>query len=997
MKTYLVLFFSCLTAANVLAQSTLYQTSTQRTLDNSLLLFEKDLFAGSLYDHTKVLELNPNYDQKYTSDLHRAISALELESPDGSGLMKSYILENPDHPSVATAGLYLGDHFFYQRNYPEALEGYNLVNPNGLGNKEKADLFFKQGYAHFMREETDQAAPFFDQAKTLNTEVSPDAYYYSGYIAMQNGNTSKAINDLERASVSPQYRTKTPYLLSALYYQEGSYDQLISYTEPMIASGTNLDRKEVIHLFLAEAYYEKKDFAKAAENYDAFINSRKGELSREEVYKGGMAQFQTGNYQRASDYLKVSANGDDEIAQASSYYLGQSYVKLENYQFASTSFSAASKLDFNQEMKEESLINYAKVNLQNGSFQLGITALDDYLNNYPNGIYRQQAEDLLSQALINTSDYLRALEQMERITNKSDRIKEAYQKVAFYQAMNYYRDKKYNPALAYLEKSQAYPVDSELMLAAKFWEGEVHSAKGDLASATSSYEALRKLRPTSSDPYLLKTHYGLGYTYFNSQQYPRAEEQFKLYTEKLRGVEDKQYYDDALLRLGDCYYVQKRFSEAEATFLQAINESNTGIDYAYFRLAVVQNFQSKNADALYQLDRLISGYPNSLYFEDALYQKAQVHLEETNYQQAVDAFTSLIRGRPSSPFVPYALEGRAVANFSLQNYDQTAVDYQRILSDYPNSENSETALKGLQETLALQGRSSEFGNYLEDYKTSNPASGSLQALEFEAAKALYFDKNYSKAIIALENYLGSYPNSAQKVDAIYFLGDSYFEVDQVEKALENFRKLEREQASPRRLRAMQRIGSIELSRQNYQEAIPYLEMAVTNSRNKIEEAEAVQGLMIAYFETQNFGKAIQSSDQLLNLDGILPETTPNALLTKAKAQKAMGRSDQSVDTLMELINEYKTVQGAEGLYLLALNFREAQNYAQSNETIFDFSGPFVDFDYWYGRMFLLLADNYVDAGEDFQAKATLESIVQKSINEEVKAMAEAKLQNLQGS
>ncbi|WP_373398271.1 tetratricopeptide repeat protein [Algoriphagus halophilus] len=118
------------------------------------------------------------------------------------------------------------------------------------------------------------------------------------------------------------------------------------------------------------------------------------------------------------------------------------------------------------------------------------------------------------------------------------------------------------------------------------------------------------------------------------------------------------------------------------------------------------------------------------------------------------------------------------------------------------------------------------------------------------------------------------------------------------------------------------------------------------------------------------------------------------MLTKAKAERETNRKADAETTLMTLVNEYKTEQGAEGLYWLAYSFQEKGDVAQSNETIFDFSGPFVDFGYWYGRMFLLLADNYVTLGEDFQAKATLESIVEKSTNEEIKSMAQTKLQTL---
>lgn len=994
MRYYLMLFVSLGLSMEAFTQSTLHQTSPQFPLDHNLELFDKQLFSASLFDNTQLLDKNLNSEQKKSIELHRAMAALQIESPDGPGLMKSYIIDNGTHPSVTTAGLYMGDHFFYKKNYKEALEGYQLVNSENLPDERKADILFKQGYSYFQLKNFGQAAPLFDQVKTLNQLISPDAYYYSGFIAMEGGNSQKAITDLQEASRSSFYAGKVPYLLAALYYKEQNYDQLIGYAEPILASKQTLDRKEIIHLYLAEAYFAKKDFAKAAVNYDAYIDSRKGNLSREEVYKAGIAQFEIGKYQRATDYLKNSASAADEIGQASSYYLGHAYLKLGNFQFASTSFNEAAKANFNSKIKEEALFNYAKTNLQKGSFQAGITTLDEYLDTYPSGVHRSEVETLLSEALVNTNDYLRAIDQMDKIKTKSPRIQAAYQKVAFYQAMVYYRDQKWDQAISFLDKSLAFPVEREMVLESNFWKGEIYSASGDLPKAIKAYEATLASGKTTSSAYLTKSLYGLAYAYFNSQQYPQAEEHFKTYTDRLRSKENKENYEDALLRLGDCQYVQKRFAESAATFQRAISESNSGADYAYYRSAVVYNFQTQNQQAISQLNTLISNYPTSLYIEDALFQRGQILMEETQYTEASRGFTELISGRPNSPFVPFALEGRAVANFSLQNYDQTISDYKNILDNHPNAENSETALKGLQETLALQGRSGEFGDYLEGYKGSNPSSGSVQALEYEAAKSLYFDKNYSQAIRAFENYLRSYPQSAQRADAVYFLGDSYFQSGDQDKALAQFKSLEKEPASPQRLRAMQRIGTIELERGNYAAAIPYLQMAADNARNKVEEVDALKGLMVANFEIKKYNQAIANADRLLTLDGVVPESTPTALLTKAKAQWEINQKPQAETTLIKLVNEYKTIQGAEGLYWLAFSFQEKGDFTQSNNSIFDSSGPFADYGYWYGRIFLLLADNYLKTGEEFQAKATLQSIVENSSNADIKSMAQAKLQTL---
>lgn len=994
MKYYLVLLAGLGLSVEAFSQSTLYQTGQQQALDYHLELFDKQLFSASLYDNTRLLAESLTEEQRKNAQLNRAMSALQLESPDGPGLMKAYIFDHGNHPTVATAGLYLGNHFFYKRNYKESIEAFDLVNTKGLNEETKADVLFKQGYAYFQLKNYGQAAGYFDQAKTLNQPVSPDAYYYSGFIAIEQGNTAKAVADLKAAGQSSFYATKVPYLLTALYYQQGSYDQAITYAEPLLASSQNLDRRETIHLYLAESYYAKKDFANAAKNYDAFINAKKGTLSREEVYKAGISFFEIKNYQRATDYLKVSASGNDEIAQSSSYYLGHSYIKLDNFAFASTSFQAASKASFNKQIQEEALFNYAKTNLQRGSFQIAISTLDEYLDTYPSGRHRSEAETLLSEALINTNDYLRALEQMDKIRTKSPRILAAYQKVAFYQAMVYYRDQKYKQAISLLDKSQAFPSDKDLLLETHFWKGEVQTADGNLSQAIRSYEAARAMNPASSHPFLIKTHYGLGYAYFNTQQYPKAEEQFRLYTEKLRARDEKQNYDDALLRLGDCQYVQKKFGDAAATFQRAITERNSGIDYAYYRLAVVQNFQNRNDEALSQLDRLISGYSSSLYLEDAMFQRGQIYLEEVRYAEASRAFSDLITGRPSSPFVPFALEGRAVANFSMQRYDQTIEDYKAILDNHPNAQNAETALKGLQETLALQGRSAEFGDYVAKYKSKNPGSGNVQGLEFESAKSLYIDKNYAQAARAFESYLRSYPQSAQKSEALFFAGDAFLQAGDTDRAVGYFKQLEREPASPQRVRGMQKLGMIELNKGNYASAIPYLETASQNARNKVEEAEAVQGLMVANFATRKFQQSITYADRLMTLDGIIPESTPTALLTKAKAQREMNQKPQAETTLQNLVRDHKTVQGAEGLYLLAFSYQERGDVPKSNDAIFDFSGPFADYDYWYGKMFLLLADNFQKTGETFQAKATLESIVERSTNAEIKAEAQSKLKNL---
>lgn len=994
MKKTLVLILFLGASHFSIAQSSLYQNSKSKTLDDNFELYQKQLFSASRFQFESFKESQLDSDQKIHADFHHAISALKIEDPGASDLVYFFIRNNPDHPKINEAAHVLGNFFFEGKNYKGSIPAFKKVIIEKIWPEQRAEVLFKTGYSYFQLKDNNNALVYFNQVKGQSSEYRPDAFYYAGFIAMESGNYDQAIKDFREADKTSFYSGKVPYMLSGLYYRQGYYDELIAYAEPVLSSRKTLDRKEEIHLYLAEGYFEKRDFVKAAANYDAFVNARKRDLSRPQIYKAGIAQFETKNYQRSTDYFKVVATGEDDLAQVSSYYLGHAYLKLNNPQFASNSFNAAYKSDADPKIKEEALINYAKVNLERGSFQDAVTALDTYLENYPRGSYAQEAENLLTDALVNTNNYLRAIDQIEKMPRRSARINAAYQKIAFYQGLVYYRDKSYDLSISFFDKSLTQAIDRDLVLQAHFWKGENFAARQNLPQAISAYEALQKLNPKGNDPTLIKSHYGLGYAFFNSQQYGRAESQYKSYVDKMSGNAENGNYDDALMRLGDIYYVQKKFPQSLAVFQRAILERNANIDYAYFRSGVLLNFQSRNTEAISQLDQLINNFPSSLYIEDAIYQKSQINMEETQYAEARDGFAGLISIRPNSQFIPFALEGRAIANFSLQNYDATIDDYKRILGNHPNSSNAEAALVGLQETLALQGRSGEFSQYLSRYRGANPDNKSLQNLEFEAAKNLFFSNSLEQSIKAFNDYLRNYPQSGLKDEATFFIGDANYRLGRKEQALASFYEIDKVKDSPERAKAIQRIASIELENKNYSKALPYLRASAKNARNKTEEHEAYNGLMKSHYFTNNFDSAVYYSDRLIQLGSVTPDAIPEAMLLKGKAYRKAGKNDLSDDALMALVNEYKTVQGAEGLFLLAESYHLKGNYVQSNEAIFDFSDPFSAHDFWYGKGFILLAENYIKLGEEFQAKATLESVVERSTNEEIKTIAREKLAKL---
>ncbi len=975
------------------AQASLSQMHPELEYQAALDLFKKDQFAASREAFERMELHNQQGDRTMEISYYLALSSLKGDFPEGSSALEAFLLEYPGEILGHEAAWILGNHYFTTRNYRKAIEKFGLLSNVALSEERHPELFFKTGYAFFQLKNYQQAQRYFERAKRYRSPFLASSYYYAGFSAFQQDDFESAVTNFKEAEKSREYSLKVPYMLSAIYYRQGELQRLIDYASLLIGKA-GLENREQIQLLLAEAYYDNNAYPEAAGYYQSFVAASKGTLSRDQQYKAGVAHYESNQYERASTFFKEVALKKDALGQISSYFLGHSYIQQENLPFAANSFSAAFTMDYNPELKEEALFNYAKVNLEMGKFQEAITALDQYLDEYPNGTQASAAENLLSDALINTNNYLRAIRHIESMQQKSPRIKEAYQKVSFFQAMVYYRDNNHREAIQMLNKSLDFPQDKSLQTLAQYWKGEAYAANNQADAAIQAYERVLAMNPPAADPALIKTHYGLGYAYFNQSNYEKAENQFKAYTDKLRGSNEKQQYHDALIRLGDAYYVQKKFEEAAATFRRAIQEDSPYSDYAHFRGGVVANFQNRNLEAIRQLDQVINKYPNSLYLEDALFQKAQIHMEDLNYRLGREVFSNLISLKPNSPFIPYALEGRAVANYSLKDYDQAIADYKTILNRFPNASNGETALVGLQESLSLQGRSEEFSTYLSEYRKSNPASSNLQNVEFEAAKSLLFNQSYQQAVRALEDFLRNYPNSSQVPEARYYLADAHFRMENTDKALELYYELENSGDTQLKTRVFQKIAAIEFERENFTKSIPYFQFTAENARSTAEEYEAYYGLMVAHFESENYTEAVSHADKILDLGNITVDAAPSALLIKAKALENSNQPAQAEPVYRELVDNYKSEQGAEALFRLASLSHEAGAYEASNELIFEYSQPFGSYELWYGKQFILLAKNYIALDETFQAKATLESVIENSDMESVRTEAEVLLETI---
>lgn len=962
------------------AQNTLHQNNDNRFFRFGLELLDKHKFSAAREQFERYLNEGNDEIKKADAEYYVAYCALNLDNPDGTQLIADFVAKRPNHPKAAKAYYNLGVNAFDSRDWQTANKYLKLANTNVLNATERSETNFKIAYSAFSLNNKKESIEYFDLAKKENSEYYADANYYSGFLAYLDENYDKVLVDLKRAEESPKYQFRVPIMITSAYFKQRRYGEVLSYAgnfKDITTESKRMDYLYQIYQLAAESAFSQERYEEAIEFYDLYRQIAGQSITDGTLYRMGYSNFVLGNGEKAIEDFKRVALKEDTIAQLASYYLGQLYVEQENYLFASSAFDKASKLSYNTTIQEESAFNFAKVNFEAKKYSQAIVSLDRFIKQFPASSYIPEANNLLSEAFLNTSDFQRAIAFIERIENKTDRIKEAYQKVTFYKGTEYFNTGKYKTAIQLFDKSLTYRLDKNLETGALFWKGEAQATSRSYAGAINSYQKVFETRNRNSE-YYLKANYGIGYAYYNTQDYSRARVYLKRYVDALQNAQNRLNYDDAILRLADCYYVDKEYATAISYYQRAIDNNNPNVDYAYFQKGVVRDFQNKGSEAIQALDVVINRYSRSRYYDDAIYKKAQIQLEGNSYRESIIGFTRVIDKLKQSPFIPYAYESRALAYFNLNELDKAEEDYKTILDNYVTSKVANSALLGLQNTLKLNNKVLEFDQYLAKYRGANPDNQSLETIELEAAKNKYYGQEYSAAIGAFEDYEKNYAESPLRHQAKFFRAESYYRLEDADKALELYYELDRESQINDMDVVFQRIGELQIKSGDFQEAANYFSKLESIARSKRQENDAWIGLLDAYFKLGNYSQMRTYADNILTKGNISQDATNRAQLYLAKAAYSEGNFDEAIDQLLTTINAAKDQYGAEAQYLLGKIFYQQKRYQESLNTLFEFSENFADYEEWLGKAFLLVADNYIALNELFQAKGTVNSIIENS-------------------
>ncbi|MEQ8472194.1 MAG: tetratricopeptide repeat protein [Marinoscillum sp.] len=979
MRIFLVATLFC-HVLGLYAQQSVIDEGANQTYTNALDNFRIGSYqiAATLFNDYLTNSSNPEKEARY----YLAVAKLRSGNQDGIGEMVRFIQSDPLHPLAGGGYFVLGNHYFDQNEHEKALEFYLKVRENQLNVDHQEEWMFKTGYSYYVSETFDKASEKFERVIDFRGKYHFDASYYAGSIHFKNKDYTDALAILEAIDDKDhQYQQEVVLMIASIYYETRAFTRLFKYGEDKLASSSNEAKKELNKL-LGDAYFSQKKYDLASTYLQAYID-RSRRTDAQTYFKLAFSYFETGQNQKAIDYFKLAGLEKGELGQISSFYLGQLYMRQENLNYAYSAFKSVMKVDTNPEMVEESAITLAKINFQRQQYADAVSDFTAFIDRFPNSRWRIEANELLAQSYLKTSNYDQAITHLESIKNKSTPLKKAYQKVTFQKGQLLFNDSKFKEAVGFFQKAVSFSMDQEIAAEAQYLVGECYAVLNDYSKAKTAYQACINMRVKEWNNL---SRYGLAYIYYNEKNYHLALDYFEAFIQN--SFKRDELTIDARLRLADCYYVQKQYDRAIRQYKEVSQPEVQS--YINYQLGLCYHLKGDFDMAIASFDQTARDQKSG-YADNAMFQKGEVYIEQGKFQQALQAHKSFLTTFQESPLLPYVKNREALCYFNLGQYAQARESYEFILDNHINHETANAALLGLQEIVKKGEKVADFEKYMDSYQRANPDDGSLEVVAFEDAKASYYNQQYNVSIDKLGKFLSKYPKSGFEEDAKYFLADAYFRSQKWRDAEKAFMELIKMNGSSYTSRSLDKRGEALVQLGEYQQAVSNYRALMQKAGNRKETFQAQEGMMNAYFSLDKLDSSLFFADRILEGEWKPVNSASSTWLVKGKIYLKQKNYSQALDEFIQVVNESKNELGAEAKYLMGKTYYEQKQYKRSLELMFDLNKNYGSYPYWVGKSFLLIADNYLGMGELLQAEATTKSIIENASIPEIINEAKGKL------
>jgi tetratricopeptide (TPR) repeat protein len=957
------------------AQQTVYYQSLSQNIQKAKELYLSRNYISAINEFDLIAEQVPdNSEIRAEAMYYKALCGLRLDNGNAELQITEFMSQFPESSFRNNALFELAVYQFDKKKYSPVLKTLQGFDKTKLSKDEQAHLYYLKGYSNFQLEKLDAAATEFLKIKDGTSLYAAPAQYYYGHILYLKGNYESALQEFNKLKKNPVFEKVIPFYISQIYYKQGKYKEVVEYTAPLINT-VSPDQQPELARILGDSYFHLRQFKDAIQFLEFYLSDKENR-GREENYMLGYCYYLNNEEAKAIKYLEIASKGKDELAQNAYYHLADCYVVTKEKNKARQAFEAASEFDFDAKIKEDALFNYAKITyeLSYSPFNETIKAFDKYIAAYPNAERNDAAYDYLVKVYMSTNNYRDAMTSIENIKVKSPTVKKAYQRVAYYRALECFTNLDYSGAIENFDKSLgAGDFDKSYRPLSLYWKAEAYYRLGDFNKAVAGYNLFLKTSGAFSLPEYKLAHYNIAYSYFQLKDYPNASDYFRKYL-NLDADSRSEKVADAYNRLGDCYFLKRDYSTAISNYDKSVRMNLYDADYALFQKAFCFGLQRDNQQKITTLQSLLQTYPKSSYQDDALYELGRT-FERTNQPQiSIGYYKDLVNKYPQSIYLNKTLVQLGLAYYNSNEYSTSIGYYKQVIDRSPNSPETQAALAGIKNNYIEMNDVDSFLSYTRKLGPKVQVSVNEQdSLTYRTAEKLYMARD-PKARQQLERYLTQFPSGSFSLNSHYYLAEMLYTEGEAAKALTNYEFVIAQPDNFFTEAALSKAGGLYYNAKNYQQALTCFERASKISGSGSNSLNARTGIMRCQYQLANYPACIEAANQVIASEKVsdIVKRETNYLL--ASSYYKTGDIDKAFPILSKLSTDTNSAEGAESKFLVANILFEKQKLKEAESEIMDFIGKNSPHQFWLAKSFLLLSDIYMKNGDEFQAKHTLKSI-----------------------
>ncbi len=951
------------------AQETEIYTHSNRDYQDALALYNSEQYQAAQAIFEKVKSETNDYETEANSAYYAANAAIRLNQRGADKMMEDFVERYPTSTKRNSAFLDVADYYFETGKYPYALKWYKKVDESSMAYGDRDRFNFNNGYALYASKKPKEAERYLSKV-TTSQKYGSQAKYYLGYIAYEQDDYTEASARFDQITDPELLNEKLSYYQADLNFKLGKFDEAIDMAKKQLPK-SNREEVSELNKIIGESYFNLKQYGEAIPYLEKYRGKR-GKWSNTDYYLLGYSHYKLGDYPSAIQQFNKIIGGDNAVAQNAYYHLAECYLKLDKKSEALNAFRNASQMEYSADIQKDAWLNYARLSYEVGNaYEPVPQVLAAYLEKYPKDEHQLEIQELLVDSYITSRNFEGAMKLLEE--NKNYASKETYQKVAYYRGVELFIDGDYEGALERFSKSLKSADNANFEARALYWKAESAYRLNRFEEALVDLVKFQGMPAARLLEEYDQLDYNLGYCYFKLKDYNNVVSYFKnvVNSSKL----DEARKTDGYLRLGDSYFVTSSYQLAMKAYDNASKVNGPERDYAAFQKTLCSGFLGNNSSKIEGLNDFLTYFPKSSLRDDALFELGNTYIANNQESSGLEAYDRLVDEFSKSKFAPRGLLRAGLVHYNASRNQQALDKLKEVVQKYPNTQEAKQAVATAKLVYVDEGRVSEYAAWARNLDFVEVTDAELDNASFEAAERKQLEGKTDAAIRGYEDYLKEFPNGLHAINVNFALAQLYFANGQKDQALPRYKAVADSGNGEYTEQALTRVCEIYVEKQNYNAAIPYLKQLESSAEIIENKTFAQSNLMKGYYGQKDYGQTIAYAEKVLGAPKLDDRIKSDAQIMIARSAIATNNESLAKTAYLDVKKIATGELAAEAWYYDAYFKNKEGNFEASNEAVQKLAKDYAGYKEWAGKGLVIMARNFYNLGDAFQATYILESVI----------------------